>query len=915
MLAFLEETILSLQEKYDDLSECVLILPSKRAGGFLKNYLLKHASKTTFAPKIISIEEFIEELSGLRITQPDELLIKSYEAYLLTHPIREKESFEEFASWANALLNDFSEIDRYLVNPKTFFDYLSSIKTLEKWGVKNETTPFIDNYLEFWNHLFQFYTQLNYLLANEQLGYQGMVYRKAAEDIEHYIKLHGTKAHIFIGFNALNTAEQQIIQELLETGNTDVFWDTDQFFYSDEKHSASRFIRSYVKNWKYYQNHPLKDLATNYEQPKEIKIVALQNNIGQAKYLGTLLKNYTQEKLDKTAIVLADEALLVPVLYSLPPNVKQANVTMGLSLQAFPATGFFESLLRLHLKPTTRLYFKSVFELLNHPLSQNLIVKPEAIVMQISEQNRTFIDKEQLIHLGGTANTEILSILFGDWNNIGSNALSNCQKLLQKLQANDTIGDIQRLVWKKLEEVFQRMSSWVDHYDYLNEVSTIYSLFTQLASSVSLDFAGDAYSGLQIMGVLETRGLDFENIIMLSVNEGTLPAGKSNASFITYDLKKEYGLPLYTDKDAVYTYHFYRLLHRASEITLLYNSFTQGLNSGEKSRYLLQLEFERPESHELRFEAVSGSVAIQQNELKHISKTEDIITRLKDISGKYFSPSALTSYIRNPMDFYHQKILRINEAQDVEEVVAYNTLGTIVHNSLENLYKAQEGKTLSTEVLRKLKQNVIPEVTLQFKENFKEGDFSRGKNLIIFEVAKRYVHNLIDLDLKALAHGHRIEILTLEADLKTQIPIPELDFPVFLGGKIDRIDRYDGQLRIIDYKTGKVNQGDVELVHWDDLTLDYKYNKAFQVLAYALLIHKEQGTPSMEAGIISFKNLQNGFLKFATKETPHSRKKNTLIDPQVLQEFQLQLKKLILEICDPSLPFVEKETDFSCILG
>ncbi|MBL4662801.1 MAG: PD-(D/E)XK nuclease family protein [Flavobacteriaceae bacterium] len=824
MLAFLEETIHSIQNKHEDISNCILILPSKRAGGFLKNYLLKHTNKTIFSPKIISIEEFIEELSGLKIVSPEELLIKSYQAYRTTDSIIEKESFDDYTSWANALLNDFSEIDRYLVNPKLFFDYLSSIKTLEKWGATNEQTTLITNYLQFWNNLLPFYYELNNLLTQEQLGYQGMVYRKAVEDIEHYITRHGNKEHVFIGFNALNTAEQQIIQELLETGHTEVFWDVDSYFYKDKQHSASLFVRNYLENWKYYQNNQTIPTFSNYELDKNITIVEAQNNIAQVKYLGNLLASYSEEKLNNTAIVLADETLLIPVLYSLPPNITQANVTMGVSLGSFASTVFFELLLKVHLNATDKFYYKTIASILHHPLSQQLLEHPEIIVSQISEQNSAYTSLEKLISSAHTADKGTIEILFGQWDNQSMLALKNCSKLLNILKELKEAQAIEKMVWHKLDEIIQHISLLSTSYPYLNELSTIYNLFTTLVPSISLDFEGDAYSGLQIMGVLETRGLDFKNIIMLSVNEGTLPAGKSNASFITYDLKKQFGLPLYTDKDAVYTYHFYRLLHRVENATLVYNSFSQGLNSGEKSRYLLQLEIEKPPAHVLSFEAVAASVSIQKKKLQRIKKNAAVLARIQEIAGKYFSPSALTNYIRNPIDFYYQKILRINETVEVEETVAYNTLGTIVHNVLENLYKPFEGELLAVEKLKNLKGQIDAEIIVQFKENFRDGDVTKGKNLIIFEVAKRYVNNLVQLDIKEIKAGNSIKILQLEADLKTEIQLPELDFPVYLGGKVDRVDLYNDQIRIIDYKTGLVKQGDIEVVDWDIIADDYKFS-------------------------------------------------------------------------------------------
>jgi len=281
--------------------------------------------------------------------------------------------------------------------------------------------------------------------------------------------------------------------------------------------------------------------------------------------------------------------------------------------------------------------------------------------------------------------------------------------------------------------------------------------------------------------------------------------------------------------------------------------------------------------------------------------------RIKEISANYFSPSSLTNYVRNPIDFYYQKVLRINEALEVEETVAYSTLGSIVHNTLETLYKPFEGDLLEIEKLKGLKAEIATEVAIQFQKNFKQGKFTKGKNLIIFEVAKRYASNLIDLDIDEIKAGHTIKILQIESALRTEIQIPEVNFPVFLGGKVDRIDMFDDQLRIIDYKTGNVQQGEMELIDWNVITDDYKYSKAFQVLAYALMSRKELSFDHLEAGIISFKNLNNGFLKFAKRDKPRGGTKETSITEEILNEFSLQLKKLILQICDPEMPFTEKE--------
>ena len=909
MVTFIQETLAEIKNTYSDISEVTIILPSKRAGGFLMNELKKQASHTQFAPKILSIEEFIEQLSNLSIIDNTELLFKSYQAYQNTAAIKQKDDFETYATWATTLLNDFNEIDRYLVETAPFFGYLASIKTLERWGVSDEKTELIENYLKFWESLPLLYNNIQELLLKENIGYQGMVYREAAANIEHYINSNGNKTHLFVGFNALNTAEQYIFQELLETGNAKVYWDTDLSFYEDPKHSASYFIRKYIKEWKYFQNNPPSIHSDNFKQPKHIQLVEVQKNIGQAKYVGELLSELSDEEIKKTAIVLGDENLLVPLLYSLPENVKNINVTMGVALKNFPAVVFFELLFSIHLRDTDNLYYKDILSILNHPLASKFLPNAQSISEKLVKENITHPSSKTILSLAENEGKDLLKLLFENWSNDVSTAVNSALTIIKTIQDKNKVNSVEHLVLQELKLVFNKIATLNEKYPYLNTIKSVQTLFAELTSTASLDFKGDAYDGLQLMGVLETRVLDFENVIITSVNEGVFPSGKSNASFITYDLKEQFNLPRYSEKDAIYTYHFYRLLQRAKNITLLYNNNSEGLNTGEKSRFIRQLTIDKCKNHIIEKRILSPKIQIKPHSLKQIAKTAAVMTRLKEIASKGFSPSALTAYIRNPLDFYFQRILRLNEFEEVEETVAANTLGTIVHDTLEKFYKPLEGKILTSQHIIEMKSKIDEEVTSQFKKTFKGGTFSKGKNLIIFEVAKRYISNFLDKEIADVEAGNTIEILKIETDLTLEVPIPELEFPVHIQGKVDRVDKCNGILRIIDYKSGQVRQGDVEITEWEEINEDYKYSKAFQVLTYALMMNKEIPVNNAEAGIISFKNLGSGFLKFGKKDKPRSRNKTQLITEETLDNFTIELKKLILEICDPNIPFTEKEIE------
>jgi len=906
MRTFLEETLEHLISKHDTVSSLILICPSKRAGSYLKHSLRRLVNKTDFSPKIISIEEFIEEISGLQIIDNSELLFKGYEAYLHSSKNSEKDSFDVFSTWATTLLNDINEIDRYLIPQKQFFDYLSSIQDINHWYLKEQKTPLIEEYLKFWNGLYEFYTALKDSLLESNLGYQGLVYRKAAEDIEHYIASDPTAHHVFIGFNALNRSEQTIIQELLETGNTEVYWDIDAHFFYDESHSASFFTRKYLSEWNYYESHEHQFIQQYFSQEKQFRFIESQKDIGHVKYIGEALSELSNEELDQTVIVLGDEQLLVPLLHSIPKNVKDINVTMGLGLKAFPMVSFFELLLLLHKKNTESYYYKDILTLLHHPVASTLLKNIEAITSKINSENLSYISLAKLLKISNQEDSTIIKLLFRGWKNDSQTAVQNCLKLIGYLKDSLQRSQLEYAVVYDLFNIFQRIEHLNHKYNFLKTINEVLQIFSELVSKSTLDIVGDAHKGLQIMGVLETRALDFKNVFITSVNEGVLPSGKSNASFITYDLKKQFGLPLYTEKDAIYTYHFYRLLHRSKTVSLLYSNVSEGLHTGEKSRFISQLEVGKLDQHEHEQILISPNIPYKDSVLKSIPKSISILDRIKELATIGFSPSSLTSYMRNPMDFYYKKILGIKDYQEVEETVAANTLGTIVHDTLESFYKPLENSMLTIDLLKEMKKKIHTEIKAQFDKTFREGNYTKGKNLIVFEVAKRYILNFINHEIYELNQGNQIEILQIESKLKTQIQIPELDFPVFIQGKVDRLDSYNGQFRIIDYKTGSVKQNDVEIINWEEMTTDYKYHKIVQILAYALMINKEIDFDQAYAGIISFKNLNSGFLRFGTKTSPRS-KREQLIDNDVLKIYAQEIKKLILEICDPKSPFIEKE--------
>ncbi|MDX1761886.1 MAG: PD-(D/E)XK nuclease family protein, partial [Christiangramia sp.] len=681
MKSFIREVLENLKKSNTPLSDTIFILPSKRAGSYLIKELASISEKNIFAPSIYSVEEFTELISGLQSIDNTISLFEFYEVYKNKTEESETEDFETFITWAQSLIQDFNEIDRYLIDHKPFFDYLSDIQDINHWYLQDEKTELVKKYLKFWKELPSFYEALSKRLISKEQGYQGLIYRKASENIDDYIAQNNQK-HVFIGFNALNASEQHIIQKLLQNNRAEVYWDLDNIFYSDESHAASLFIRDYMKSWDFYKNNNYKSFGDNYSREKNIQMIGVPKNIGQAKYIGEILTGLENKELENTAIVLGEEELLLPVLNSMPPEINELNITMGFPIKNAPANSLFENLFNIHLNKGTEYYYKEVISIINHP-SLSPLLKPysEKLVSKINSENLVYLKYDSVNSAFPKELKPIISACFKPKNDSVSGLITDFHEIIQNLKLHlkkeeDKIG-LEFLY--HFHVLFNKLDNLNTEYPHLKTIKSLYNFYKELLSTETLDFQGRPFEGLQLMGMLESRALDFETVIITSLNEGVLPAGKSDNSFIPYDLKQEYKLPTYREKDAVYTYHFYRLLQRAKNVYLLYNTEAEGLNSGEKSRFLTQLEIEKQPTHNLKKLLISPKVPTPSRSLKEVKKTPEILEKLKSLANYGFSPSALTTYIRNPLDFYHQYVLGVRDQDEVEETVAFNTLGTVVH--------------------------------------------------------------------------------------------------------------------------------------------------------------------------------------------------------------------------------------------
>ena len=915
--SFLDKIAQVLIDDYSEkLTNTIVVLPNKRAKIFLIEALKKQVSTNILSPEIISIEEFIQDIASIRTIDPIELLFEFYEVYLSITEKSNQQSFELFANWAKTLLQDFNEIDRYLLDPSHVLSYLKDIEDIKKWGIEVENkTQLLENYIDFWKLLPNYYQSLCNHLLNKGIGYQGLIYREAVNNLNHFSDSIKEKQFVFAGFNALNAAEERIIQHLIASDQAVIYWDVDQTFLNDPYHDAGLFIRRFKSSWKHYKSNPFEWIVDDFSQSKNIQVIGTPKTIGQAKIAGSIIENIITDNpnttLDKVAVVLGEENLLVPLLYSLPSTVGALNITMGYSSKNNPAQILIAKLFKMHTNALSRnaksyvLYYKDVLDILTHPLVEPY-AKTNSLVNVINQNNYTFITHHKLMELNSNPG-DLFLLLFQKWENSSISVLETISSLLQTIKANLSNDNEEEKITKAfVYSIFKTINKLINYYSqhsHIDKIDTLHAIYKQVIDLAEVSFEGEPLNGLQIMGVLESRVLDFETVIVTSMNEGKFPAGKSMNSFIPYDVKRELGLPTFKEKDAIYTYHFYHLLQRAKNIYLIYNTESEGLDAGEKSRFITQLEVEKQAKHMLTQEIYNAVLPETAYQPIVVPKSESVMIRLKEIAEKGFSPSALTSYIRNPIDFYFQKILRISEVEEVEENIALNTLGTIIHETLEALYTPFIGKFLSENDILGCFKLLDAEVLKQFKLVYKEGEIKKGRNLLAFEVAKRNVSNFLKVELESIKNGEAIKILHLEKACERVLEHPSLPFPIKIAGKVDRIEERNGIIRIIDYKTGKVEKPNVTLKSWKGVTEEIKNDKIIQILAYAFMYENEANGKPIEAGIISFKNLKSGFLPFSFKD---GKEENTTIDSAILNNYLEQMVLLLNEILDETKPFEEK---------
>jgi hypothetical protein len=911
MPTFISETlddILSSQSSFED---CVFVLPSQRAGVFIKNEL-KQKLDCGFLPEIVTIEQFTEKIAEIQQGDTIQLLFHFYKVYCEIE--QQPDAFEIFSSWAFVVLQDFSEVDQYLVNSDDIFNYLRDIQRLRKWSVKGEfkETDLIKDHFIFMERLGQYYNRLSAHLLKENIGYQGMIYRQAVQKVASFLEQHSSTRFYFIGFNALNKAEESLMQSFLATGQAEMYWDIDRAFF-ETSHAAGTFIRKYFAEWKYYEERDIKLISSQFSEPKQIHVMGTTKNVSQLKYAGEILERF--HNYQNTALVLGDESLLSVALNSIPKKVEAINITMGYPLQNIPVSHFILTVFQLFItqeklqKSTTHeFYHKDVLRFFKNPLMFQLLKEEDAafilkIQTWISAENRSFISLDVLTSYLAELDQETANVIlsvFQPYQGI-EDFINRILLFIEHIRSQVT--SLEKEYLFRFYTAFTQLKNLNASYAYFQNIKTLYQFYRRIVASEKLSFQGEPLKGLQVMGMLETRVLDFENVIITSVNEGVLPSNNTQSSFIPFDVKIQFGLPTYREKDAIFSYHFFRLLQRAKNIYLLYNTENDAFGNGEKSRFITQLELLRDD---LTQKSIAQKVVTEKTQLQEIKKNPQVFERLKKFAETGISPSAIIKYLYNPIEFYKERVLGIREADEVEETVAANTLGTIVHDALDELYTPLQGHLLTVETVKNMQKQTDQMIEKYFIHYFKNGDFKRGKNRMIYEVAKKYVTRFLEAEIALLKAGNQIKIIATEQKLQTEIKIDGIDFPIKIKGIVDRIDEYNGVTRIVDYKTGLVTSKQLKVSDLEEIK-EHKYEKAIQVLLYAVL-HTQNttlDTSNLHAGIYSLRNLKEGFLPINFSQ--QYRGKDYNVSTERLQKAIEELSKVIAEIYNPLVSFKEPE--------
>lgn len=946
METFLKQVAHDLYNKTEgNFTKVAIVFPNKRASLFFNEYLAQESDRPIWSPTYVSISELFRQSSDLSIADPIKLVCDLYKVF--QKATGSKETLDDFYFWGEMLIADFDDADKNMADTHALFSNLKDLNELMdnydflEEGQKEALSQFFHNFsinqvtelkqrfISMWNVLGDIYAEYKALLESQSIAYEGMLYRQVIEQLD--VEALPYNKYIFVGFNVLNKVEHTLFKKLNEAGKAMFYWDYDTFYLNKTPHEAGEFIR---RNLRDFPSELPASFFDNLNQPKEVTFIESPTENGQVRYLPQWIRENLTSQEKETAVVLCNEALLQPVLHALPDNVKHINITMGFPLSQTPAYSFVNALMELHTSgynPNNGRYpFAEVISVLKHPYTRQLSPEAEKLEQTLTRDNRFYPLPSEL------KQDNVLELLFTPRRNnldlcsMLSEALKEVAVIYQQQAAShsDAFDQLYRESLFKTYTLVNRFHTLIESKELNVQAGTFQRLLTRVMSSSSIPFHGEPAIGMQVMGVLETRNLDFRHLIMLSVNEGQLPKAGGDSSFIPYNLRKAFGMTTIDHKIAVYAYYFYRLMQRAEKVTLVYNTATDGINRGELSRFMLQFLIEW--GYPVLRKQLEAAQSPQDSTPIIIEKTPDIMERMKSVFDirnnpkALISPSALNCYLDCPLKFYYKYVALLSAPDEVTADIDSAKFGSIFHYAAEHIYKdlTAHGKLISKENLETLLKD---EVRLQtyvdngFKELFfnlppNEQPEYNGIQLINSAVIVKYIQQLLRNDLRYAPFTfigseqrifENIEICTSTGDIQSRI-----------GGIIDRIDSKGESLRIVDYKTG----GDADTpANVQSLFIPDKKrsNYVFQTFLYASIVCKklrEKNDSRLVAPALLYIHRAASEKYSPVIQMGEPRKPKEPVDnfAQYEGDFRENLKTLLEDIFNPDISFTQTEIEDKC---
>lgn len=927
MPSFLHLLAKDLIQKYSDFENLTIIFPNKRAGLFLAEEISRYIEKPVWMPRITTLYDFIQTQTKLQKAEELPLIIKLYKAYLQVTGSEER--FDDFYFWGSMLLNDFNDIDKHIVDAKSLFTNLVALKKLEYrfsfltseqiqsirtfWSSFNpdKYSHEQEEFLKVWDKLYSLYTTFRASLYKDHLSYEGMALRYFYEHLNDY---DYAGPLIFAGFNALNPCEKQIFHYFQHKGQAHFYWDYDVYYAANPFHEAGKFIR---EDLKLFHNELGKEHFNNFlNKERQIEYISVPSSIGQAKLIPTLTKGIEEKDHTQTAIVLCDEHMLLPVMHSIPENIRKINITMGYPVQntSIAALVFLLGELRKYTKyenGKNYYYYKPVLALLNHKLVKDLYAEDINTLSNYIHQNNIIYISAADLHFN-----EITASIFPE--TIGKTApyiLHILQLFSQAFyEEKEGLYPVEKEFIFSLYTQLQSMHNTFTEEGIEPEDKLYMKIIAKVIHNLTVPFEGEPLEGLQIMGLLETRMLDFKNLIVLSANESILPKNNVPSSFIPYNLRVGFQLPTPEQQDALYAYYFYRLLQRSQNTRILYSATGKGINTGEMSRYLYQIKYESGLS--VRETNFQNHISIQNNKPIEIPKNGEILRSLSESCGseaECLSPSALNTYLDCPVKFYFKYVAGIKEKDQIAEELDHRLLGNIFHESSESLYTTVAQEEITPEILNRLIHNQplidrhIQESYLHFYNHQVSQLLNSGSNELILEIIRKYIRQMFRYDQQICPF--RFISMEKKYTFPIRIHTGENQRMIFIGGVIDRIDETAQAIRIIDYKTGADTTAFKNIASIFDGSNPLRNKAAFQTLLYCLMYESRYtGNKPLVPGIYSTKLLfDSGYshLLQCDKEAIHNF-------GQYREEFQQYLEKLLTEIFTPGCSFRQTTNEKKC---